>query len=881
MSFELVVPVLIGWTLLFALVNSEEDPLAKVVCESSEDGYIVPDPRQCDRYVECSPSGKRSVHLCMDGWALNLKTGHCDLGTKVDCSGREKLQAPRGRGKCPRMNGNFPLPANISCSEYIDCRDGHPFEQSCGRGAVFDLILGCVHPDETTREGCRAEDVFGFKCPALSGDSLRFGDHDRIAHPTDCAAFYACLATGQPRLLGCSNPKVFDAKSGKCMHQSQVPGCENYYPPEELDIDIELEREKIAEEIRAELEAKYGLQSGTLNSQHKSTSRGSTAAKTQDKTAKKQPTIKTHRPDGFAGLGRKKAPSFSAARTRGPVRTSSSVPTNAPQFRPSSGNVQISSDDGQASSVIRPASPSPQQSQYRRPVQALHADPASHQKQSSRQSVNSRQSANPRQRPQPQSSFQQAQSNSQQSVSRQQAPQNSPREQTILQSGSETGRMQKDSVQQSSEAPVRVHQTSSRSSPTHLKEDVSGSRGQPTPSRSQPADTRNKASLLVPTNQIQDSSFQQVQRTVVSQATQGNSANTNSRYLHVQSKEPRTQTQPRAQPRILPTNARYSQEKQTTDYRLQTAQSSSVDALLSEKQESSHRSQAKPPRAVPVDARYSPLEQTESRLQATRPIALAAGPRYGEVSLTNSRSPTSAKPHLVATDSRYEVVNPSEEGREPSQPSGPGDYKYQPSQLSGSGDKYQPSQPSVPGDYRYQPSQPRVSNSRYQYSQPRGSADSRYRQVDHTGSRSEASLPRVAPTEARSRDASQINYGGRPSDLEAQQLNIRYKDSQPSVQKSVSSSLQTHQTVQQSISDSDPIVYQQAQSRPQTPQKSVLLQSLTGARAESSGFVREQQVVQQQHSQHEQYHQPQHQPQQQPPLPRRSFFGSLLRREGL
>jgi len=869
MSFELVVPVLIGWTLLFALVNSEEDPLAKVVCESSEDGYIVPDPRQCDRYVECSPSGKRSVHLCLDGWALNLKTGHCDLGTKVDCSGREKLQAPRGRGKCPRMNGNFPLPANISCSDYIDCRDGHPFEQSCGRGAVFDLILGCVHPDETTREGCRAEDVFGFKCPALSGDSLRFGDHDRIAHPTDCAAFYACLATGQPRLLGCSNPKVFDAKSGKCMHQSQVPGCENYYPPEELDIDIELEREKIAEEIRAELEAKYGLQSGTLNSQHKSTSRGSNAAKNQDKTAKKQPTIKTHRPDGFAGLGRKKAPSFSAARTRGPVRTSSSVPTNAPQFRPSSENVQISSDDAQASSVIRPASPSPQQSQYRRPVQALHADPASHQKQSSRQSVNSRQSANPRQKPQSQSSFQQAQSNSQQSVSRQQAPQNSPREQTILQSGSES--MQKDSVQQSSEAPVRVHQTSSRSSPTHLKEDASGSRGQPTPPRSQPADTRNKASLLVP------------------QATQANSVNTNSRYLQVQSKEPRTQ----AQPRISPTNARYSQEKQTTDYRLQTAQSSSVDALLSETQQSSHRSQANPPRAVPVDARYSPLEQTEPRLQASRPITLAAGPRYGGVSLTNSRSPTPAKPHLVATDSRYEVVNPSKERREPSQPSGPGDYKYQPSQLSGSGDKYQPSQPSVPGDYRYQPSQPRVSNSRYQSSQPRGSADSRYRQVDQTGSRSEASLPRVAPTEARSRDASQITYGGRPSDLEAQQLNIRYRDLQPSVQKSVSSSLKTQQTVQQSISDSDPILYQQAQSRPQTPQKSVLLQSLTGARAESSGLVREQQVVQQQHSQHEQYHQPQHQPQQQPqhqpqqqpqqqpPLPRRSFFGSLLRREGL
>ena len=37
---------------------------------------------------------------------------------------------------------------------------------------------------------------------------FRFGDHERLPHPTDCAYFYACLSSGQPRLLGCERPKV-------------------------------------------------------------------------------------------------------------------------------------------------------------------------------------------------------------------------------------------------------------------------------------------------------------------------------------------------------------------------------------------------------------------------------------------------------------------------------------------------------------------------------------------------------------------------------------------------------------------------------------------------------------------------------------------------
>ncbi len=39
----------------------------------------------------------------------------------------------------------------VSCADYVDCREGQPFQMSCGHGAVFDDVLGCVHPDQTNR----------------------------------------------------------------------------------------------------------------------------------------------------------------------------------------------------------------------------------------------------------------------------------------------------------------------------------------------------------------------------------------------------------------------------------------------------------------------------------------------------------------------------------------------------------------------------------------------------------------------------------------------------------------------------------------------------------------------------------------------------------
>merc|ERR1711970_17722 len=215
--------VIVLFSVIILLVNGIRcDVLSEVVCEISEDGYLIPDPYQCDRYAECSPGGKLKIQLCEDGNALDLTTGNCDLYTKIDCKGREKLQPPTGRGLCPRPNGNFPVPVEVSCAEYTDCREGKPFMQSCGHGAVFDEQFGCVHPDETSRIGCKAEDVFGFKCP----------------------------------------------ESGVCKKQNLVPGCENRYLIEDDEgnkVDLKEERDRIAAEIKAELELKFGLKKGSLS----------------------------------------------------------------------------------------------------------------------------------------------------------------------------------------------------------------------------------------------------------------------------------------------------------------------------------------------------------------------------------------------------------------------------------------------------------------------------------------------------------------------------------------------------------------------------------------------------------------------------------------
>jgi len=233
--------------------TTPQKSVEEVECKKTEVGYKVGDKDQCDRYVDCSPDGVKTISLCPDGLAFSITKSQCDYLTKVDCTSRPNLQQPKSTKLCPRENGYFPVAAEISCSQYVDCRNGIGHVTNCGAGAVFDEVSGCVHPDQTRRPGCSATEKYSFTCPSF-GLYQRFGDHDRLPHPSDCSLFYACLRNGAPRLLSCQAPTVFNPESGFCEDQDKVPGCEGFYPETQ-----HLDREKLTEEIREELLKELGL----------------------------------------------------------------------------------------------------------------------------------------------------------------------------------------------------------------------------------------------------------------------------------------------------------------------------------------------------------------------------------------------------------------------------------------------------------------------------------------------------------------------------------------------------------------------------------------------------------------------------------------------
>lgn len=225
----------------YAMPNrrSEEDVVLKafkgyrcVVDSDLGNKYIVPHPFFCDQFYRCS-EGSRELQGCRDGYGLDLKTGECKTVDDISCGKRNRLYATSHDNliKCPFRNGLFPI--LNECESYTDCRDGKDYLRSCSSGLVFDDQLGaCVHPDQTTREDCLASKFLNFECPELVFDDngfLPFGDHDRVAHPSECNKFFSCDFGGQPRLNGCPEPTVFNPKTGFCVEADQVTGCEDFY----------------------------------------------------------------------------------------------------------------------------------------------------------------------------------------------------------------------------------------------------------------------------------------------------------------------------------------------------------------------------------------------------------------------------------------------------------------------------------------------------------------------------------------------------------------------------------------------------------------------------------------------------------------------------
>jgi len=232
MEYRYLVFVVAGLSLAGFLTDTQATPTE--TCQPRNESYSISDSEQCDIYYVCPKSGKMTQHMCDDGFVFSESIRLCEYPHNVDCAKRPKLQPAQSKGDphCERLNGFYPFPPKDSCSKFYHCLEGKAYEKTCPEGVIFDPKKGsCVHPDMASRPDCAAHTVLNFKCPNMNQrfSRLRFGDHDRFAHPTDCRKFFICLADGQPRIGGCPFGKVFHQKTGFCDTPKKVPECKDYY----------------------------------------------------------------------------------------------------------------------------------------------------------------------------------------------------------------------------------------------------------------------------------------------------------------------------------------------------------------------------------------------------------------------------------------------------------------------------------------------------------------------------------------------------------------------------------------------------------------------------------------------------------------------------
>merc|ERR1712202_85569 len=105
----------------------------------------------------------------MGGLVFDTISKQCGLPFKIGCeeSNRLLLQEPQPIGNCPRQHGKWAV--DETCNQYIDCTNGIERLVTCQNHLVFDDSTGdCEHPDAANRDGCTAEELYGFSCPLVS-----------------------------------------------------------------------------------------------------------------------------------------------------------------------------------------------------------------------------------------------------------------------------------------------------------------------------------------------------------------------------------------------------------------------------------------------------------------------------------------------------------------------------------------------------------------------------------------------------------------------------------------------------------------------------------------------------------------------------------------
>ncbi|XP_045481719.1 probable chitinase 10 isoform X4 [Harmonia axyridis] len=210
-------------------------------------GQLIPDPKNCSRFYECTYSGWVGL-FCYPGLQFNPATQECDLAENVQCEIDLNTKLTNLE-PCQKVDQLKPDVKN--CSRFYECTLAGWVGEACNPGLEFNPdTLQCDYPanvkcaTENTKYDIELE-------PCLEVDQL-------IPDPKNCSRFYECTLNGWVGLF-CYPGLEFNPKTLQCDYPENVQ-CTNE------------SRVKISREEQAKLEYSKNIQKIIKNQQPSCTS---------------------------------------------------------------------------------------------------------------------------------------------------------------------------------------------------------------------------------------------------------------------------------------------------------------------------------------------------------------------------------------------------------------------------------------------------------------------------------------------------------------------------------------------------------------------------------------------------------------------------------
>ncbi|XP_044745241.1 chondroitin proteoglycan-2-like isoform X1 [Coccinella septempunctata] len=182
----------------------------------SELSQLIPDPKNCSRFYECTLSGWVG-EACNPGLEFNPASLQCDYPQNVKCANETAGNVP-----CTVVDQVKPDVKN--CSRFYLCTtDGWWVGEPCNAGLLFNPdTLQCEFPAHVKCATEQPKEVMDL-APCTKLDKL-------IPDPKNCSRFYECTQAGWVGLF-CYPGLYFNPVTSRCDYSWNV-ACENDAPAE-------------------------------------------------------------------------------------------------------------------------------------------------------------------------------------------------------------------------------------------------------------------------------------------------------------------------------------------------------------------------------------------------------------------------------------------------------------------------------------------------------------------------------------------------------------------------------------------------------------------------------------------------------------------------